>query len=250
MGRIRRHLRSNVVGYIALFFALSTGSAVALGGSNTVFTDDIANDTQPAGGGNPAGGLVAADLRPNSVGSSEVTNESLTTSDIKNFSLGNGDFLTGSVDTRVATNNSLTGGDVKEASLGQVPSALLGGFGRSTGDGSCNPGSDTFTPCAVVTLNLPKQARLLLIAQAIAARDGQDSFGIGSCRIGTTSGPLLQTERIVDVDSVTPVVNFSLAGVSGPFPPGQHSFGIDCNETSGGIRFLEAGISAVAISPN
>ena len=240
MGRIRRHLRSNVVGYIALFFALSTGSAVALGGSNTVFTDDIANDTQPAGGGNPAGGLVAADLRPNSVGSSEVTN----------FSLGNGDFLTGSVDTRVATNNSLTGGDVKEASLGQVPSALLGGFGRSTGDGSCNPGSDTFTPCAVVTLNLPKQARLLLIAQAIAARDGQDSFGIGSCRIGTTSGPLLQTERIVDVDSVTPVVNFSLAGVSGPFPPGQHSFGIDCNELSGGIAFTGAGITAVAISPN
>jgi hypothetical protein len=70
---IRQHLRSNIVGYIALFFALSTGSAVALSGSNTVFTDDIANDTQPASGGNPAGGLVAADLRPNSVGGSELT---------------------------------------------------------------------------------------------------------------------------------------------------------------------------------
>jgi hypothetical protein len=225
MGSIRRHLRSNVVGYIALFFALSTGSAVALGGSNTVFTDDIANDTVPASGGNPAGGLVAADLRPGSVGSSEVANESLTNADIKNFSLGNGDFLTGSVNSRVVTDNELTGTDI-------------------------DPESDTFTPCAVVTLNLPKQARLLLIAQAIAARDGGDSFGIGSCRIGTTSGPLLQTERIVDVDSGTPVVNFSLSGVSGPFPPGQHSFGIDCNETTAGIRFVEAGISAVAISPN
>jgi hypothetical protein len=82
MGGIRHHLRSNIVGYIALFFALSTGSAVALSGSNTVFTDDVANDTQPASGGNPAGGLVAADLRPNSVGSSEVSNGSIASGDL------------------------------------------------------------------------------------------------------------------------------------------------------------------------
>jgi hypothetical protein len=66
--------------------ALSGGTAVALSGSNTVFTDDIANDTQPASGENPAGGLVAADLRANSVGSSEAANESLTGADIKNRS--------------------------------------------------------------------------------------------------------------------------------------------------------------------
>ena len=118
MRRIRRHLTyANVMVTILAFIVLSGGTAVALSGSNTVFTDDIANDTQPAGGGNPAGGLVAADLRPNSVGSSEVTNESLTNADVKNFSLGNGDFLTGSVDTRVATDNALTGADVNEFTL-------------------------------------------------------------------------------------------------------------------------------------
>jgi hypothetical protein len=118
MRRIRSHLSyANVISTLCLFLLLSGGTAVALSGTNTVFTDDIANDTQPASGGNPAGGLTAADLRPNSVGSSEVTNESLTTSDIKNFSLGNGDFLTGSVDTRVATNNSLTGDDVADGSI-------------------------------------------------------------------------------------------------------------------------------------
>jgi hypothetical protein len=78
----RNHIRSNLIGYIALFFALSTGGAVALNGSNTVFTDDIANDTQPAGGGNPAGGLVAADLRASSVGTSEVVNGALNDEDI------------------------------------------------------------------------------------------------------------------------------------------------------------------------
>jgi hypothetical protein len=83
MGRIRRHLTfANVASAIALFVAVSGGTAVALNGSNTVFTDDVANDTQPAGGGNPAGGLAAADLRPNSVGTSEVQNGSIGPADV------------------------------------------------------------------------------------------------------------------------------------------------------------------------
>jgi hypothetical protein len=83
MRRIRRHLTyANVISSLTLFIVLTGGTAVALSGTNTVFTDDIANDTQPAGGGNPAGGLVAADLRPGAVGSSEVANGSLNDEDI------------------------------------------------------------------------------------------------------------------------------------------------------------------------
>jgi hypothetical protein len=73
---------ANVMATIAVFLVLGGGSAVALSGSNTVFTDDVADDTQPAGGGNPAGGLVAADLRPSSVGSSEVLNNGLALADL------------------------------------------------------------------------------------------------------------------------------------------------------------------------
>ena len=80
---LRSHLTyANMMVTILAFIVLTGGTAVALSGSNTVFTDDIANDTQPAGGGNPAGGLVAADLRPNSVGSSEVANNSLGLGDL------------------------------------------------------------------------------------------------------------------------------------------------------------------------
>src|SRR5690349_1232514 len=84
---MRQWLRSNltyanVMVTILAFIVLGGGSAVALSGSNTVFTDDIANDTQPAGGGNPAGGLVAADLRASSVGTSEVTNGSIASGDL------------------------------------------------------------------------------------------------------------------------------------------------------------------------
>ena len=83
MRRIRRHLTyANVISSLALFIVLTGGTAVALNGSNTVFTDDIANDTQPAGGGNPAGGLAAADLRPNAVGSSEVANSTIGLGDL------------------------------------------------------------------------------------------------------------------------------------------------------------------------
>jgi hypothetical protein len=89
MSRIRRHLTySNVMVTILAFIVLTGGTAVALSGSNTVFTDDIANDTQAASGGNPAGGLQAVDLRPSSVGTSEVAANSLNGSDINESGLG------------------------------------------------------------------------------------------------------------------------------------------------------------------
>ena len=92
MRRIRAHLSyANAISTLCLFLLLTGGTAVALNGTNTVFTDDIANDTQPASGGNPAGGLQAADLRSGSVGTSEVANNSLTGADIADFSLTNQD---------------------------------------------------------------------------------------------------------------------------------------------------------------
>ena len=53
---VRSHLTyANVMVTILAFIVLGGGSAVALTGSNTVFTDDIANDTQPAAGGKSGG---------------------------------------------------------------------------------------------------------------------------------------------------------------------------------------------------
>jgi hypothetical protein len=64
-GRIRSHLRSNVVGYIAVFIALG-GTAVALPGRNTVDSGDIKNGE---------------------VGSADVENDGLTGEDIDEGSL-------------------------------------------------------------------------------------------------------------------------------------------------------------------
>jgi len=83
---MRRWLRShltyaNVMVTILAFIVLTGGTAVALSGSNTVFSDDIVdnqvfsadvrNDTLAGGG------LGAVDLRLGSVGGSEVANSSL-----------------------------------------------------------------------------------------------------------------------------------------------------------------------------
>jgi hypothetical protein len=217
MGGIRKHLRSNIVGYIALFFALSTGSAVALNGSNTVQSDDLG----------PGAQVKAPDVAANAVNGSDVVDNSLNSADV----------------------TGLTGADINEATLGQVPSALLGGFGRSNGGGSCNPESTTYNACAVVTVNLPAPARLLLVGQAAGSLEGS-SYGSGFCHIGTTSGPVANTQELVIVQSESHWQNVSVSGITPPFPPGQHSFGIDCNEYVGTIQFSFAGISAVAISPD
>jgi hypothetical protein len=80
-----------IVALIALFVALG-GTAAALSGSNTVFTDDIKNDQIYSGDVRndtlTGGGLAAADLQAGSVGASEVIDNSLTGADIKESTLG------------------------------------------------------------------------------------------------------------------------------------------------------------------
>ncbi len=86
--RLRAHIRSNVIGYVAIFlFAVGgTASATHPGGANTissgdiiddeVFTDDVADDTVAGGG------LGHPDLRVGSVRAPEIANGEVTTSEV------------------------------------------------------------------------------------------------------------------------------------------------------------------------
>jgi hypothetical protein len=67
-----------VVAYLALFVALTGGTAAALSGSNTVQSDDIG----------PGAQVKAPDVADNAVGSPDVINNSLTGADIKEPTLG------------------------------------------------------------------------------------------------------------------------------------------------------------------
>jgi hypothetical protein len=90
---IRSHLTYANVGVTLLgFVVLTGGTAVALNGSNTVFSDDITdNEVKTADVANDTlsgGGLAANDLRPNSVAQSEIAANGVAGSEIANGSVG------------------------------------------------------------------------------------------------------------------------------------------------------------------
>jgi hypothetical protein len=121
--RVRAHLRNNLVGYIALFCFAMGGTAYAThpGGEKTissvdiidgeVFSDDVANDTVAGGG------LAAADLAPNSVGTSEVAPDSLISADLATNSVGSTEIIDGEVKNPDLGSNSVTGPKVASSSL-------------------------------------------------------------------------------------------------------------------------------------
>jgi hypothetical protein len=118
MDSTRRPSPAMVIALIALFVSLG-GTAAALSGSNTVFTDDIVdNDVRSADVRNDTlsgGGLGAVDLRPGSVGTSEVAANSLAA----------GDLAASSVGTDEAIDDSLTGTDILNGSLGATEFAPI-----------------------------------------------------------------------------------------------------------------------------
>ncbi len=229
---------ANVMSTIAVFGVLGGGTAYAVTqiDRNSVKSKHIVNDQVKSVDVRDdtltGGGLTDADLRAGSVGSSEVGDGQLQGVDVKDDSLG--------------------GADIAESSLGQVPSALLGGMGRwSGGSGTCDPQGEAFVNCAVVTPQLPARSRLLLIGQVTAHVTSPD-WG-GACRLGSTSGPLLGTTTTFVPRSFGQSERASLVAVTDVFPPGQHSFGVECNQhpdTDAQVRFDEASITALAISPD
>ena len=102
--RISKHIRSNVVGYLALFFALSGGVAWAThpGGANTISSADIIN---------------------NEIQSADIRDANLTTVDIRANAVTTGKILDGEVRTGDVLNDSLTGSDIAESTLGKVGDA-------------------------------------------------------------------------------------------------------------------------------
>jgi hypothetical protein len=150
--RIRTHIRGNVVGYIALFLVVTGGSAQALNGSNTVFSDDIVNRnvrTEDLA----IQAVTANRLAPNSVRTGRVVDGTLIGDDVANQSLTGDEIADGSINgnqlnesqigifgdisgplnnAQLRSNvvggdevvtNSLGGTDIDESTLGTVPLA-------------------------------------------------------------------------------------------------------------------------------
>src|SRR5919108_5589278 len=142
--RLNKPLRHNSVEYVALFLVLG-GTAWALG-NNSVRSSHIADkqvkgkdirasqvQARVEGACSPgqsiraidAGGEAACEPTPAGGPPSGAASGDLT------GSYPNPEIAVGAVKTLSVSDNSLTGADIDESTLDQVPSALLGNFGRT-----------------------------------------------------------------------------------------------------------------------
>ncbi len=125
-------------------------------------------------------------------------------------------------------------------------SAAVGGTGRGTQVSSpvCDPNSSTYVTCASVNLTLPAPARVLVIGKT--QLNSSTPQGNGQCRLGTTSGqvPSASGQVLVALETAT------FVGVTGVFPAGTHSFGIDCLQDNLDAQYLNSQVVAVALSAN
>lgn len=236
-------------GLLALFLVIAGGTAYAANtigstdiingqvksvdiGNNEVTSADVRDDTLANGG------LAPVDLQPGAVGTSEVANNSLRGADI----------ATGAVNSAKVADESLTGGDVDESTLGQVPSAALGGIGRSAVGGQCDPEGAAFLSCAFTTIVLPAPTRMLVIGTVKAQPEAGADNGTGQCRLATNNGAIT-VSGLTAVgrnwnDKFVPLMGITDAG------PGPLDFGIECNELDGFLTFFDAHVIAVALSPS
>jgi hypothetical protein len=250
-----------VVACVALFVALAgTAMASVIISSNSQVDRGTISGHHPPQGDHPniiggsingkdvaAGSIGGGRLASNSVDSSKVLDGSLTGSDIQNGSLGGAQIGDGSLSSADIQDNGLTGTDISEGTLAEVPSAQVGGFGRSGSASFCNPTSSNFIDCVVLTVSLPQQSRVLLIGSSGGTAFNADS--LGRCKLVTQFGDVANTVveySLHDGDEVPG----SLVGTTGQLGPGSVDFGIDCNDLGGDMRYIDLHLTALQISPD
>lgn len=106
LGKFFTHLRQQWMGGLALFLVLTGGSAYALTGSNTVFSDDIVD-----------GEVKTGDVHASAVNSSKIGDGQVQSADIGSGQVLTGEIATGGVRSADVLNDNLTGGDVAPNSL-------------------------------------------------------------------------------------------------------------------------------------
>ena len=164
--RILGHLRTHVIAYVALFFALTGGTAFALTGSNTVFSDDITNGevrSADIGGGEVKSpdildsGVKATDIADghvrsleiadNAVGSSEIALNAVETTKIADNAVNSPKIADDAVDSSEVAANAVRGSELLNYHVHagtsvnvNDPTGLDGDWQQVTANASCTAG--------------------------------------------------------------------------------------------------------------
>jgi len=270
--RILGHLRSHVVAYVALFFAL-TGSAAALTGQNTVFSDDITN-----------GQVKSADIGTDEVKSPDIFNNGVKTADIADGHVRSPDIAADAVDSsEIATNavkgdeidanavdsseiaanavgsseiaaNSVDGGKVADNSLdgADINEGTLSGLGASDGfDGLCDPQSPTFIDCdAQATVSLNRTMNVLVIVTThfdVAA----NAPAWGNCRLERNDAVSSNNHPIggftQDTSTSVHQGGMNLVDVQ-TLSAGTYTFEVSCNQEDSDVEYRDIRVAAVELS--
>lgn len=268
--RIRAHIRSNVVGYVAVFIALS-GSAYA---AVTLERNQV--KSKHIGPGQ----VREPDLAANSVTSAKVADGSLLESDFGAGQLPQGpqgerglpgppgedgaDGQDGSPDTPQQVLDKVkqvdgTGSGLDADTVSGIPASELGTLGRSQAGGAfvCDDNDPVEGDiCAVLTLDMPRAGRVLLGAQGVARAlngldgDGTDNPGFvwGFCRFladGASPPPEMFAESAI-TDQLG-LDAWGMTTVTAQLPQGPHDFALECFEMDGDIDWRQIRISAVML---
>src|SRR3954471_8908944 len=132
---IRSHLTyANVMVTILAFLVLGGGTAVALDGSNTVFSDDIVNgEVKNADIGTSE--VKANSVAPDSLGSAKIADGSVKNADLATGASSSNTIADGGIQGVDVKNNTLTGTQIDESTLSGIPSTnawnLDGNFGTT-----------------------------------------------------------------------------------------------------------------------
>jgi hypothetical protein len=135
--RIRNHIRSNVVGYIALLLFATSGTAIALDGSDTVFSDDIVD-----------GQVKSPDIGNKQIRGVDVRNNTLTAENIDWSSL---DIVTGTGNAASCNDDQGTGSacvstSVTTENIGAIMIHATGTWSTFAFDDLSGPGSGSDNP--------------------------------------------------------------------------------------------------------
>jgi len=208
-------------GLLALFLVLVTGTAYALPGANTVFSDDIV-DAQ----------VTAADIGSGAVASDEIKNATITANDVATNALGGG---------RIA-DNSLTGTDVHESTLSGLDA-------NDTYDARCDPAGPEFLVCdAATTITLDRAMNVLVIVNSHYIAFGQSSAW-GYCHleknnaVDSSDWPIGGEPEIAFADHG----GMNLVDVQN-LAPGTYTFNVSCNQEAGDIAYNNVRVAAVELS--
>jgi hypothetical protein len=272
---IRDYLRQQHLALLALVLVIGGGTAVAASvprdsvtsksvKNNALKTNDL-KDGKAVGGIDVAdNSLTGADVANNSISGGDVVDDSVTGADVANNSISGTDVVDNSLSgsdiagLTGADIGELTGADIAESTLSQVPSALtstVGGIGRyNAGTVVCDPESATFVACTTASITLPTPARLLVLGRVAAGIEPTADRATGSCRIGTTVGPIGESETNIALHDDGEAFslgteNVPLLAITEVLASGTYGVGVDCNQgNSGAIWYFNPDVAVLAIS--